>query len=156
MVVVTKLDRATRSLKDLAEIIETFEHHQVAFVSLGESIDTSTATGRMFVNFLGLLAQFERERIGERTSEVLASKRRKREVYGRVPFGWERVGDRIAPVPAIQKVLAEMKRRDAAGDSFRSIGTWLTTKRVKPPRGRKWHAASVRAVLRSQIATEAA
>ena len=65
---VTKLDRITRSLKDLLSLIDVFEKHHVKFVSITENIDTTHAYGRFMQNLLGLLAQLEREITAERVS----------------------------------------------------------------------------------------
>ena len=65
-VLVYKIDRLTRSTKNLIELIELFNQHQCAFNSLNEAIDTSTATGRMFLKIVGIFAEFERENLAER------------------------------------------------------------------------------------------
>jgi site-specific DNA recombinase len=91
-IVVAKLDRLTRSVRDLAELIDLCTKHDVALVSVGETLDTSTAAGRMVVNMLGVVAQWEREAIGERTATSLAHKRRQRLTYGPTPFGYRRDG----------------------------------------------------------------
>ncbi len=79
-VVVTKLDRATRAVRDLTALIDLCTKHDVALVSLGETLDTSTAAGRMVVNMLGAVMQWEREAIAERTATALAHKRAKGQV----------------------------------------------------------------------------
>jgi hypothetical protein len=65
-VLVYKIDRLTRSTKNLIELIELFNQHDCAFNSLNEAIDTSTATGRMFLKIVGIFAEFERENLAER------------------------------------------------------------------------------------------
>src|SRR5579863_6123869 len=67
-IVVAKLDRLTRNVRDLSDLVELFAKHGVALVSVGETLDTSTSAGRMVVNMLGVVAQWEREAIGERTA----------------------------------------------------------------------------------------
>jgi DNA invertase Pin-like site-specific DNA recombinase len=69
---VAKLDRLTRSVRDLAELLELVKKQNVALVSVGESLDTSTAAGRMVVHMLGVVAQWEREVISERTIAALS------------------------------------------------------------------------------------
>ncbi len=71
-VVVAKLDRITRSVRDLGELIELFQRSGVEFASAADHIDTSTASGRLVLNVMGSVSQWEREAIGERTSEALA------------------------------------------------------------------------------------
>ena len=65
-VLVFKIDRLTRSTKDLIDLIELFNNYDCDFNSLNESIDTSSATGRMFIKIIGIFAEFERENIVER------------------------------------------------------------------------------------------
>ncbi|MHB8140550.1 MAG: recombinase family protein [Vulcanimicrobiaceae bacterium] len=153
-VVVAKLDRLTRSVRDLADLIDLCAKHETALVSVGETLDTSSAAGRMVVSMLGTVAQWEREAIGERTASALTHKRQQRTVYGPVPFGFSRVGDRLVPVALEQAALAEATRMDRAGASFREIARMLTDRGARPHRAKAWHASSVRAVLRSKIATE--
>lgn len=155
-VIVTKLDRLTRSTRDLADLLELFAKHDVSLVSIAESLDSGSAAGRLVVNMLGVVAQWEREAIAERTATALGYKRAQRRVYGPTPFGYRRVGDDLCEVGAEQAALAEMHRMDAAGESFRAIGAWLSAQGLKPRRGVKWHASSVRAMLRSRIAIERA
>ena len=66
-VLVFKLDRLTRSVGDLVYLIDVFNENGCAFNSLMESLDTSTASGRMFIKIIGIFAEFERENIAERT-----------------------------------------------------------------------------------------
>lgn len=62
-VLVFKVDRLTRSTKDLIELVELFEQQACAFNSLTESIDTDTPSGRMFLKIIGIFAEFERENL---------------------------------------------------------------------------------------------
>ncbi|MBD3242827.1 MAG: recombinase family protein [Chitinivibrionales bacterium] len=107
-VVVAKLDRLTRSVRDLADIVELCGKRGVALVSVAEQIDTSTAAGRMVVNMLGVISQWERETIGERTSAAIQYKRANGESYpGRcAPYGYRKQDGRLAPVDSEQYVIA--------------------------------------------------
>lgn len=82
-VVVVKLDRFGRSLANLLELMTDFDKRGVVFVSLSESIDTSTAIGRMMFNILGSIAEFERELIMERTQAGIAQARAAGVKFGR-------------------------------------------------------------------------
>ena len=91
-VLVYKLDRLSRSQKDTLYLIEdVFNPHNVDFISLNESMDTSTPLGRLMLGILSAFAQLERENIKERTS--MGMKERVKEGYwmggGRVPFGYD-------------------------------------------------------------------
>lgn len=76
-VVVYKVDRLSRSLPDFARMMETFEKHNVSFVSVTQQFNTSTSMGRLVLNVLLSFAQFEREIISERTRDKIAAARRR-------------------------------------------------------------------------------
>ena len=81
--VVWKLDRLGRSLKHLIETINVLHEKKVGFVSLQESIDTTTSGGKLIFHVFGALAEFERELIRERTNAGLASARSRGRLGGR-------------------------------------------------------------------------
>jgi DNA invertase Pin-like site-specific DNA recombinase len=83
VLVVTKYDRLARSLKDLLEIVETIQDKGAGFRSLAEDIDTTTSAGRLVFHVFASIAQFERERIAERTREGLDAARRRGRIGGR-------------------------------------------------------------------------
>ena len=155
-IVVAKLDRLTRSIRDLSDLIDLCAKHDVALVSVGETLDTSSAAGRMVVNMLGVVGQWEREAIAERTSAALTHKRRSKLAYSTTPFGYRREGDVLLPDAFEQKALRKALRMDRAGASFREIARFLTDFGAKPHRGKAWHASSVRAMLRSRMTSELA
>lgn len=103
--VVTKLDRAGRSVKHLLELSEDLAQRGVAFRILDQGIDTSTPVGRMFYTVLAALAQFERELLIERTHEGLRTARASGKRPGRKP-----------KLSARQQ--AEVKRMHADGQSI--------------------------------------
>jgi len=81
--VVWKLDRLGRSLKHLIETINALHEKKVGFVSVQESIDTTTSGGKLIFHVFGALAEFERELIRERTNAGLASARSRGRMGGR-------------------------------------------------------------------------
>ena len=84
-VVVYKVDRLSRSLLDFARIMEVFDRHKVAFVSVTQQFNTATSMGRLVLNVLLSFAQFEREIIGERIRDKIAAQRRKGKWTGGTP-----------------------------------------------------------------------
>ena len=101
VVLVYKVDRLTRSLADFAKLIELFDAHNVSFVSVTQSFNTSSSMGRLTLNVLLSFAQFEREVIGERVRDkIAASKRKGIWVGGPVPLGYAAVDKKIVVVPA--------------------------------------------------------
>src|SRR5512134_255914 len=85
VVVVWKLDRLSRSLKDLLHLMERIEAAGAGFRSLTEAIDTTTPAGRMMMQMVGAFAEFERAMIRERTRAGLAAARSEGRVGGRRP-----------------------------------------------------------------------
>src|SRR5271166_2019169 len=93
-IVVYKVDRLTRSLADFAKLVELFDGHDVSFVSVTQSFNTTTSMGRLTLNVLLSFAQFEREVTGERIRDkIAASKKKGMWMGGVVPLGY-RVEDR--------------------------------------------------------------
>lgn len=85
VVMVTRYDRLARSLQDLLEIAATIAAKGAGFRALAEDIDTTTPAGRLVFHVFASIAQFERERIAERTREGLAAARARGRVGGRPP-----------------------------------------------------------------------
>ncbi len=83
--VVWKLDRLARSLKQLIETVEDLESRNIGFRSLTEAIDTTTAGGRLVFQIFGSLAEFERQLIRERTRAGLEAARSRGRRPGRKP-----------------------------------------------------------------------
>ena len=85
VLVVWKLDRLARSLKDLVEIITDLNQREIGFKSLTEAIDTTSATGRLVFHIFGALAEFEHSLIRERTIAGLDAARARGRKGGRKP-----------------------------------------------------------------------
>lgn len=83
VVVVQRLDRLGRSLKDLIELLDGFQSIKVQFVSLNENIDTTSAVGALAFHIIAAVAQFERQLISERTKAGLAFARTRGRKGGR-------------------------------------------------------------------------
>jgi len=120
-VVVMKLDRLTRSVRDLGTLIEDL-FDGVKLVSVEESFDSGTPSGELVMNMLGTVAHWERRVIGERTTGALAYKRSKGEWAGRIPYGW-RIGEdgKLEEDPAQQRVIQKIKRARYRGRTYREI-----------------------------------
>ena len=153
-VIVQKLDRLTRSVYDLGELMSLFATEEAALIVVSESIDTSTASGRMVMNIMASVAQWEREAIAERTKAVLAHKRGLRQVYGATPYGYRRTEDRLLSNPREQRGLALMKSRFEQGATYRAIAAELASSGFRP-RGTVWHPNTVRRILHTCMTREA-
>ena len=114
-VVVYKVDRLSRSLMDFSRIVETFEKHNVSFVSVTQQFNTTHSMGRLTLNILLSFAQFEREIIGERIRDKLAAQARKGKWTGGAPvLGYD--VDRTDPSP---RLVVNAKESARVGEIFR-------------------------------------
>ena len=94
IVVVYCLDRLTRSLTDLYELLEQFQKCQVSLVAITDHIDTSTPMGRFFVSIIVLIAQWELDTLSSRTERGIAeSLMQGNYARGKIPFGFKRKDD---------------------------------------------------------------
>jgi DNA invertase Pin-like site-specific DNA recombinase len=112
VIFVYKVDRLTRSLADFAKLVEMFDKHDVSFVSVTQSFNTTTSMGRLTLNVLLSFAQFEREVTGERIRDkIAASKKKGMWMGGVVPLGY-RVEDRaLHIVEAHAEIVRSLFRR---------------------------------------------
>src|SRR5450755_109350 len=126
-VIIAKLDRLTRSVKDLCTLLERFSRRGVALVSVAESLDTGSAAGRLVLNIMTAVSQWEREAIGERTRDAMSHKRSNGECVGNIQFGYRLGADgkHVEPNPAEQAILAEIRRLRQGGSTLRGIATAL-------------------------------
>jgi site-specific DNA recombinase len=126
-ILVVKLDRLTRSVRDLLTLIDTyFRDGQHELLSIGESIDTRSAAGRMILKILTTIGVWEREAIGERTAAVMQHMKSQGEFTGGwPPFGYRVVDGRLEP-DAIEQALIERARAfRSAGMSLRAVAAEL-------------------------------
>jgi len=155
-VIVVKLDRLTRSVRDLGDLVERyFATGRAALLSVSEQIDTRSAAGRLVLNVLASVAQWEREATGERTSAALAHKRSQHEYTGgEPPYGWALADDGVSLVPDSdeQRVIAAAAKLREAGLSLRKVGAALEADGLLPRCGRRWHAKTVRTLLTAEAA----
>lgn len=147
-VIVYKLDRLSRKVIDTLTLIESFEKADIAFHSLNEKIDTSTAMGRFFLNITASLAQMERDLISERTRDALQMKIANHERAGQIPFGWRLAEDGNALIPheGEQEVITQVKRLHSQGFSYRAICEALA-KAGHRPQGKCWHPKTIGSIL---------
>src|SRR5262245_21477043 len=122
---VAKLDRLTRSVKDLGTLVEDyFSSANITLLSVADAIDTRTAAGRLVLNVLGSVAQWERETIGERTAEALAHKREQGQRTSlHAPYGFQIAvdGKTLVADESEQALLGAIREAKSRGLSQRAI-----------------------------------
>jgi site-specific DNA recombinase len=147
---VTKLDRLTRSVRDLATLLEDhFAVGRSGLISIGESVDTRSAAGRLVLNVMTSVAQWEREAIGERTSTALQHMRSQGRRVGSIPFGYALAadGETLEPVEAEQAIIAEARALRAAGLALRAVAGTLAERGIVSRNGRPFAPEQVSRML---------
>jgi len=139
-VIVAKLDRLTRSVRDLADLLELFTRRGVSLVSVAESLDTGSASGRLVLNIMVSVSQWEREAIGERTRDAMRHKIRQGEWVGNAPYGYRLAPDQhhVEPEPAEQAILKRIQRLRKSGKSLRKIAEQLNRLEIRTRSGGPW------------------
>jgi DNA invertase Pin-like site-specific DNA recombinase len=136
-IVVSKLDRLSRSMLDFAGILERVRARGWRLIVLDPYIDVESAMGEVIANILMSFAQWERRVISQRTKEGLAAARAK----------GVQLGDRRPRVPS--DVERRIRREHAAGVSMNAIAIGLNSDGVPTAHGgQRWHASTIRSILR--------
>jgi site-specific DNA recombinase len=154
-VIITKLDRITRSVVDLGTLLERLKKHDVSLVSMAESLDTGSAAGRLVMNIMASVSQWEREAIAERTATALQFKKRHLRVFNHTPYGFTRNGDALVLCPDEQVTISRVKAWRAAGWTLQRIADVLNEEAVPTKRGSEWAPQTVSNVLTSSMSEAA-
>lgn len=153
---VVKLDRLTRSVADWQTLIDGWfgERAGKQLFSVGDSIDTRTAAGRLVLNVLMSVAAWEREAIGERTREALRHKIRCNQRCGKIRFGFDLADDHKTLVvnQVEQQAIDLMTSLRAAGRTLRQIATELTSRGIRTKEGGAWTHTAVARILQRKAA----
>ena len=152
-VLVFKVDRLTRSTRNLVDLIDLFEEYNCAFNSLTESIDTDTPSGRMFLKIIGIFAEFERENISERSR--LGRERKVKEGYTlanySMSYGYvKETGQKIQEIQPdeakIVKQIFKMYVKD--NKAISAIAKALNDRKIPTKRNAiAWDATTVKLIL---------
>jgi site-specific DNA recombinase len=144
--VVYSLSRLARSTRDAIAIGERLEKSGADLVSLSESIDTRSATGRAFFKILAVLAELERDLIGERTAAALQHKKARGERVGEIPYGFTANGARLEPAPEEQQLRQEMRDARRHGLSWREIAEEFNLRGILSKKQRRWTPQNIRKI----------
>jgi site-specific DNA recombinase len=157
-VIVTKLDRLTRSTRDVIHLIDLFNKKKVALVSLAESLDTKSAMGRFFVRMIASLGELERESIGDRTRTGMGHLKNLGMPVGPAPYGYRiQRSNRLVPLSeklplvedsAEQAILNQVRGLRASGSSLREIAAWLNKQGYQTRKNTPWRFQYVARMLR--------
>lgn len=147
--VVYKADRLSRSLKDLLTVIDdVLEACETAFVSVTEQFDTSTPSGRLFLQMLGSFSEFERALITERLRDGRRSKAQEGgHATGEIPFGYDKNADGELILSDHAETVRRIFRLRQDGETLRYIADRLNAEGITTKRGGNWHASTVSYIL---------
>lgn len=142
---VVKLDRLTRSVRDLGELVEKhFAPGKSALLSVGEQIDTRSAAGRLVLNVLASVSQWEREAIGERTSAAMQHMQACGEYTGgEAPYGHAIVDGSLVALEGEQAVIAQARALRGSGLSLRAVAAELDRAGLRARTGKTFAASQV-------------
>ena len=134
IVVVYKIDRLTRSLMDFSKLVEVFDAHDVTFVSVTQSFNTTTSMGRLTLNMLLSFAQFEREVTGERIRDKIAASKKKGMWMGGIPpLGYQCDDKKLIPHPDHKAEVQMIFNEYLKAGSVRILKRTLDNMRLKTP-----------------------
>jgi len=153
-IVALKLDRLFRDAVDALNQTRAWDRAGIALHLVdmgGQTLNTATAMGRMFLTMTAAFAELERNLIAERTQAALLYKKSKRLVYGAIPYGYSRYGDALKVVEAEFSLVQKIQNWQARGWPLRKIADALNGKKVRTKHGRRWHASTVRYILRNSL-----
>lgn len=152
--VVAKLDRLTRSVADLATLLEKYFAGRFDLVSVGEQVNTGTAAGRLVLNVLMSVSQWEREAISERTKTALQHKKARGQRVGSVPYGYclDSNGATLNEDAEEQEIIHAVEKFHASGLSLGKIAAQLGTHGYTSRGGGKWHPQTIKNILAAQKA----
>ncbi|TAM94877.1 MAG: recombinase family protein [Rhizobiaceae bacterium] len=153
IVVVYKIDRLSRSLRDFANLVAEFEARKVTFVSVTQSFDTSTSMGRLTLNVLLSFAQFERELTGERLKDWFAGARGRGLWTRQRPFGYaKREGSHeLIPHPTEAEIVRYIFERYPKLGSVRQMARELNAAGYLNSRGRPIAEGVVKWILHNRV-----
>jgi site-specific DNA recombinase len=150
VLVVYSLSRLARSTQDAILIAARLEKAGADLVSLTESIDTTSAAGKMVFRMLAVLAEFERDLISERTRGAMAHLRRQgRRISRFVPYGYCADGDHLVEDSKEQNAIRLIARLHEGGSSLRRIAAELQQRRIRTKfGGSRWTPKVLASLIR--------
>lgn len=164
-VIITKLDRLTRSTRDAIDLIELFGRKGVQLISISESLDTESPMGRFFVRMIASIAELEREMIGARTKEGMRNLKEQGFCVGEAPYGFtrpprselERMGRvhiPLVPNAVEQEIVEKIMELRGGGMKFARIADELNAAGYRTRAGGKFSMQSVHRIGKGALAAQ--
>jgi site-specific DNA recombinase len=151
-ILVTKLDRISRRLKHLLDLIDLFEEHKVSFISISESFDTNTPSGRLTLQVLGAVAEFERERIRERVFENMLHGANHGKWLTQSPYGYDLINKELVINENESKIVRRVFDLYLnSGFGFYTIAKLLNEDGIPSKQKKEWSIRSIKLMLTNPV-----
>ena len=151
-IVAYKLDRVTRSVRDLEELISQLEEYNCYLICDRDDVNTSTANGRFFVRMLTVLSQLEIEIVSERTKFGLNGAIKAGHIPGKVPLGYYRDKDKTLKIDVTTKdIVLRIFEMYLEGKSYQTISNILNDEKVLSPNNKKWCDSTIDRIINNKI-----
>jgi len=153
ILLVMKMDRIHRNSKNFMIMMEHLREEGKEFVSMTESLDTSTAMGRFVMDIIQRIAQLESEQIGERVYDGMRQKAKQGAglLGSPSPFGYEYNNGKLVGVEKELKVVKKIFTDYAKGKSMEEIAEFLNKEGIKTKRGGRWDRKTVSRILSNPV-----
>lgn len=155
MVVVYSLSRLGRRMKDVIEIIDFMNSNNVRFISLKENFDNNGIMGKLLLNIMGSVNEFEVGIMGERIRDVKRYKKSNKEVFGgRLLYGVNEIDGKLIENNIELEVINLMIELREIGFSYQKVADYLNGENIKAKFDGIWYGSSVRMVLLNGVYNE--
>ena len=149
-IVAYKLDRVTRSVRDLEELISVLEQYNCFLVCDRDDVNTSTANGRFFVRMLTVLSQLEIEIVSERTKFGLNGAIKSGHLPGVLPLGYKKDGNKKTIIDETTKsVIERIFRMYLEGKSYQQISNIFNEEELLHPK--RWKDTTIQKIIDNKI-----
>lgn len=151
-IVAYKLDRVTRSVRDLEVLISTLEQYHCYLICDRDDVNTSTANGRFFVRMLTVLSQLEIEIVSERTKFGLNGAIKAGHIPGKCPLGYYRDKDKTLKIDNTTKdVVLRIFELYLEGKSYQTIANIFNKEKVLYPDEKHWIDSTINRIINNKI-----
>jgi len=148
ILLVYSLSRLGRKLKDVIGFVEKLSKNGIKFISIKENFNNDDVVGKLMMNILGSINEFEVDILSDRIRDVKQYKKSKNEVYcGKILFGKYKRGKKLIRNNNEMKILKLIKKlREIDKLSYNKISNYLNDRNIKSKEKCKWYSSSVRSV----------
>jgi len=148
-VIITELSRWGRSLIETLKTIQILEKHNVNLIVLKEQINLKTSSGRLFMNILLALGEYERTLIGSRVRDVLQNKKENNKVYGTICYGYDNNNGTLVENPKEKRMLKKVKKMKNQGATYSEIIQFLNRNNYTKKNGKIWNKDCLKKLVKN-------